>query len=548
MKTLKIGLLLDDKFITKYAYELIHWAELQPNIKISHVITYQPPKNFVFNETSRKGFYNLISNIFFRKIISIERKIIKLSGFNKINFNTPDLSKKICEMLIARPTALEAKFAYEFSPSDAARVRSLNLDLLISYSSTRMSGEILNASRLGIISFDSCGNQNYRGDPACFWECYYRHPKTGFVIRKLAEEFDAEEVLLSGFFSTKIFFSINQENLYRKSNPHFQNLLQRIAITDQFPRIETSHPYSGQFLKSPKFHHGLIYIFKIIYRISKKIIFKSINFKKKWGLSFIQSNWKKAALWRSVSIAAPKGHFWADPFVYAYDDKTYCFIEDYLYKTDLGYISVLEIANDTVIEIGACIKEPFHLSFPFLFKYNGNLYMCPECSASRQIRIYQCENFPLAWKLSSIIMENVSAADTMLFEYAGIWWMLTNIDESGVGDHCSALYLFYSNSPLGAEWKPHPQNPVRIDSEGGRNAGLIFENGKIFRLAQRQGYDQYGEGLLVYEIIDLSELVYKEQLFSEINHSFKKRTLGTHHLSTTGKITVLDHVSYSFFP
>jgi hypothetical protein len=209
---------------------------------------------------------------------------------------------------------------------------------------------------------------------------------------------------------------------------------------------------------------------------------------------------------------------------------------------------VLEVTDNGAEKIGECIKEPFHLSFPFLFNYAGNLYMSPECSGSRQIRIYKCTGFPLEWKLESIAMDNVAAADTMLFEHAGIWWMLTSIDESESNDYCSELYLFSSNSPIGAEWEPHPENPIRIDSEGGRNAGLLFDDGKIFRLAQRQGYDQYGQGLLMYEITGLSKTIYTEKLFSEINPYFKEGLLGVHHLSTTGKITVFDHVSRSFAP
>jgi hypothetical protein len=199
-----------------------------------------------------------------------------------------------------------------------------------------------------------------------------------------------------------------------------------------------------------------------------------------------------------------------------------------------------------VVEIGTALYEPFHLSFPFLFTYKGKLFMCPESFESGQIRVYRCTEFPLKWVLESVVMEGVSAADTMLFEKEGKWWLLTSIDESGTGDHCSELYLFSGDSPLSTRWTAHQQNPIRIDSCGGRNAGLIFNGDRLFRLAQCQGFDRYGHSLLVYEVREVSESRYVEDLVARINPNFRKRLLGTHHLSTDGKTTVIDHVSYSF--
>ena len=33
------------------------------------------------------------------------------------------------------------------------------------------------------------------------------------------------------------------------------------------------------------------------------------------------------------------------------------------------------------------LHEPFHLSFPYLFEHDGALFMCPETSENRDIRI-----------------------------------------------------------------------------------------------------------------------------------------------------------------
>jgi len=262
----------------------------------------------------------------------------------------------------------------------------------------------------------------------------------------------------------------------------------------------------------------------------------------------LSAKWDEAVLWRSTAAPRPTGRFWADPFLCTRDGKTFCFVEDFVYKTGRGHITALEINGTKIVEHGTALTEAFHLSFPFLFEYQGELYMCPEAHQSGQIRVYRCNEFPLQWELEKIIMEGVSAVDTMLFRREGKWWMLTSIDDSGTGDYCSELFLFSSNSPLSTSWIRHRQDPIRIDSCGGRNAGLIIEGDKIFRLAQCHGFDRYGHSLVVHEIKEISDSRYVEERVAKISPDFRKGLLGTHHLSTDGKTMVIDHVSYSFVP
>jgi len=549
MGKLKIGLLVDDRFARRHVYELADWAQKQTDLEISYLVIYPPVSHSrlgkIVNSVRRSGFYQFASTCLFRAISFSEEMFLRIEKLHAGYFDVFDVSEKVSGELIIKPIISKRDLSCEFSTTDVDRVRDLGLDLLIQCGSGAMRGDILRASRLGVISF---GDGFDRGCSAGFWECYYRYPRTGFMIRKLTDDGDADQVLLSGFFPTRYFFALNQANLFKKIDPHLKSLLLRISLTGELPISQISPRSSRQAIQSPKLLHGIFYLFKITYRLAKKVFFKSMRFERRWGISFVGSHWKDDIFKKGTIARFPRGRFWADPFLYVNNGKTYCFVEDYVYKTNRGHISALEITNGSVVELGDCINEPFHLSFPFLFNYEGNLYMCPEASESKQIRVYRSKEFPLSWELSSVIMDGVSAADTVLFEHGGRWWMLTSIDKSGMRDYCSELYLFHAESPLSADWKAHPQNPIRIDSEGGRNAGLILEDGKILRMAQRHGFDQYGEGLLMYEITELSETTYTEQLISAFDPSFRKGVLGTHHLSTTGAVTVFDHVSRSFVP
>jgi hypothetical protein len=460
-----------------------------------------------------------------------------------------DLRKIVPAILELNPIVSESGLVYQFSDEDIEKVSALECDVLVRCGTGELKGGILNAARLGVISFKYGDNRMIGGGaPAGFWEWYLRWPKTGFVIQRLTADSDRGDVLIRGFFRTQKRFLLNQLLLYKKANHHIQDLLTRVADTGRLPEPEPSFPYSGPTLEFPRFHQSLVAVVKLAYGYSESKLLESINLKDKWGMSFLHSDWRHANLGESIEVKLPPGRSWNVPFLYTRNGKTYCFVEDDVFKRKprRSHITVLEITADAAVEIGRCLEEPFHLAFPFLFDYNGSLYMCPESGEAAQIRVYRCTDFPLKWELCSVIMEGVSAVNTMLFQHHDKWWLLTNIDRSGTGDCCSELYLYFAKSPLDTDWRPHPKNPVRIDSDGGRNAGLILENGRIFRLGQRHAYDQYGQGVIVFEIRELSESTYVEQPVSEINASFRKGLRGTHHCSTCGTTTVVDHVSHSF--
>ncbi|HZI75882.1 MAG TPA: hypothetical protein VFD73_18030, partial [Gemmatimonadales bacterium] len=150
------------------------------------------------------------------------------------------------------------------------------------------------------------------------------------------------------------------------------------------------------------------------------------------------------------------------------------------------------------------------------------------------------------WEFVKPVMMDVSASDSMLFERNGRWWLLTNLERTGRGDFRSELYLFSADSPLSDTWTPHPKNPIKIDPAGGRNAGLLRDGHRLFRAGQVQGFDRYGEGIRLFEIVSLSPQDYCERLVTEIRPEFRRGLLGTHHLASTGKVTVVDSHTREF--
>jgi len=517
MKTLDVGLLVDSVHSDKYVEELALWAKSRPDINISHLIIQPRP-------AARPAL--LPARAIWRILLAVERVLLRWSGPHRDHYAVRDLSKIIDRIVDLRS-----------SGEDVEKVKALGLDLLINCGSVVPRGDILRASRLGVISFLQGG----------FWECYRRWPQTSFVIRRLSEGAGIGDELASGSFRTRFYYSLNQANVYKKSVAHLKNLLKTVASSGELPSNgRAPRPYPGELHRAPNLLECLVYACKLFKRISIKAAARMPMLRETFSISVLRGKWDQAMSWRTVAASHPRRRYWADPFLHTRGGRTFCFVEDLVQKTEKGHITALELVGTRIVEHGVALQEPFHLSFPFLFEYQGELYMCPESRASRQIRVYRCIEFPLKWELAKTLMEGVSAVDSMLFQKGGKWWMLTSIDESGAGDHCSELYLFSADSPLSATWVPHRQNPILVDSIGGRNGGLVIDGERLFRLGQCQGFDQYGQSLRVYEIKEVSESRYAEELVTEIKPNFRKGIVGTHHLSTDGRTTVIDHTSGCF--
>lgn len=199
--------------------------------------------------------------------------------------------------------------------------------------------------------------------------------------------------------------------------------------------------------------------------------------------------------------------------------------------------------------LGKVITSQHHMSFPFHFRWQGDDFLCPEMSGSGRITVWRAKHFPTDWTPIATLMKNVAAVDTMLFEAEGRWWMLTNLDRTGSAlvqanrDFHAELHVFHAAHPLSQHWTPHPMNPVRIDSHGGRNAGILVSDDGIFRYGQIQTFDCYGHGIAVYRIVELSEHVYREELVREIypdTLSGLSGAHGLHTLSQAGSLAVID--------
>ncbi len=115
-----------------------------------------------------------------------------------------------------------------------------------------------------------------------------------------------------------------------------------------------------------------------------------------------------------VSIPNSVRYWYADPFLYEKNGKTYLFAEMYDRYTEKGVLGVAKVNGLRVSKFRVCLDLPFHLSYPCLFEDNGNLYMIPECRQSGEVAVYKCVDFPYKWKKDRCLYECTGVDTTMV--------------------------------------------------------------------------------------------------------------------------------------
>jgi len=526
---LRIGLLVKNEVVSRHVHDLIGWIHAQGNMRLEYLLVREG--GGAAPRRPAEGLYAAFSRKVFKGLERLEgmllRRSARYAGFDR-TFDARSTIKNVVDLQAGTIASLD----------------SAQLDVLLAPEGGDQLEEVASIARLGVWTVEYSGHPNSLAGPIAFWEVFAQEDSTAFSVCRYAPD-SGKEVLLRGRLPTRHYFVLNRTVLLDRAHHYLKVLLGRAATPQSNPPAIAAFPDDNAPAGTPAAHQTLGYAARMVGAMLRKRVQRLMGKEYCWEVSFARDNWTRAVLRDATVIENPAGRYIADPFVIQRDGRDICFVEDYDRISGRGRISAFEMNGRSSVCLGPVIEENFHLSFPYLFEFDGNLYMCPESSENRDIRLYRCVGFPMVWKLEKIIMSNVSAADSMLFEREGSWWMLTNIDPCGSGDHCSELFAFHAKSPLDDSWTPHANNPLLVDSRCARNGGLLRDGETIFRVSQRQGFDRYGKGSQINEILDLTDEGYKESCIAAVGPTFRRGLAGTHHMHSSGGITVVDSLRLS---
>lgn len=263
---------------------------------------------------------------------------------------------------------------------------------------------------------------------------------------------------------------------------------------------------------------------------------KSILYAESWNVcyrlkkngSLLDGN--KDVFWVVKNTA--RGWF-ADPFLFEYNNETYIFAEMYDYVLCRGTIAYAKITPKGVTKWRQVIKESYHLSYPFIFRYNQDIYIIPESSECNELYVYKAVQFPEKWKKVEVIRKNVKFVDTTFFK-DGKALTYDISDKERYVLKCIDIH--------------NPSNDETIGTQNillSRPAGsFVSYEGHYYRPAQVCEND-YGEALLFYKCEEIDKKYKEIPIFrvepKQIVFNRKTRPLtGMHTYNATNKYEVID--------
>ena len=223
--------------------------------------------------------------------------------------------------------------------------------------------------------------------------------------------------------------------------------------------------------------------------------------------------------------------FIADPFLFKKDGRTYLFAETNTFgRGSLVYTDITEGFSGFT----AILERSWHLSYPFVFEAEGEVYMLPEQGTNNKpLTLYKARNFPNDWiEFVDLLPDPCIDSNIIWF---GVYYLFTY--NMKLGKYC----LYYSDS-LEGEWTLHKDTPNKNLEYGGhgngRGAGSIFKVGEFLYRPIQLNETKYGEGLQMQKITKLT----KDEL--EEKTVFKLPQINIHHVSVCDNLIAFDYNLY----
>ena len=235
----------------------------------------------------------------------------------------------------------------------------------------------------------------------------------------------------------------------------------------------------------------------------------------------------------------PTGYnFWAaDPFLFYFDNKIYVFAELWFYKENQGAIGYYSFSDEKP-QWKIIIKESYHLSYPHLFEFDNEIYMCPEANESNTITLYKAVLFPNKWIKLTHLKTDLKAVDTTFFNYNNDMYCFTyllNVQE---------LHIYKVNTNDNFSLKSFCYNPITSDLSLARMAGNIIKNNNQYIRVSQNCSKLYGESLMFssfkVEINGYKETFIKRMNVSDFNINNKKKYFGVHTYNSLNGYEIID--------
>ncbi len=191
-----------------------------------------------------------------------------------------------------------------------------------------------------------------------------------------------------------------------------------------------------------------------------------------------------------------KNKWFADPFIYSEDDSyLQLFVEEFDKEVRRGRIArvCIDKASNSIVDCRIILDKPTHLSFPAIYRIEGEVFVHPENSASGESAIYRYDE-TLDHLVEPVVLVNEPLTDAIIHRCKDEFIMYaTKIPDS----NGKKLLIYKSKTIFG----PYEYwDSIVMDKPYARMAGaIITSSGKNIRPAQDCEGGDYGKSVLFYD-------------------------------------------------
>ncbi len=439
---------------------------------------------------------------------------------NKISHFRPILDETILKKIPSMNFHLrkQGAFKYAFTSDSLAKVAGEGFDVLINLELGFLTGDILNTPKHGVWSFHHGNEEHYRGLPPAFWEIYNNDPVCGLVLQRLTEELDAGYILEKGFVPSHLrSYRRSLEMLFSVGHQWPAKICRQLLTTD-FSTLQTKSTTRAKVYRAPS-NKQIIYFIAKLFGRNFKYLFTSFFFAERWRIGVIQKPLQYFVDHDTQDLdphwlpMAKKTIFMADPFGFESAEGSRIIFESFDYKTRLGTIGTTRFDPKTKKFDSSKIEisKPYHLSYPFVFKYLSKTYCLVETYTQNKLNYFQLQADG-SWLPYKEVLSEKLRNDNTLFEHEGLWYLFYTKGEMGANLN---LNIAYASSPFGP-FTEHLLNPIKIDIRSARAAGALFyKDGLIYRPSQNSVLS-YGSSISLHQILKLSPTEYRETFVNKI--------------------------------
>src|SRR5581483_9064056 len=148
---------------------------------------------------------------------------------------------------------------------------------------------------------------------------------------------------------------------------------------------------------------------------------------KRWAVGWRVADQRRTLLHQHTASFAPLPddgrRYYADPFPFHWNGRSFIFVEDFSFDTGRGSIAVSEITDGRAGTPRTVLEELHHLSYPFVFAHKNAIWMIPEAGESGRVSLYRAVEFPDKWALESVLIDRIEGYDATLMQHGDRFWL-----------------------------------------------------------------------------------------------------------------------------